>query len=313
MKKTTIVALAAVGIAAAFLTISSIRTPQKPETREIAAPDLFPFLRSLDGTRPDGELQVADGEALVVNAELVRLFDYYLSGIGEKPLDAIRQEIERALDVRLKPRAAAQAKDVLARYLNYKQALVDVEKNPSVTGASPDALRARLAAMQQTRARFFSPAEAEAMFAMEDTQHLDAVARLEVSQDQSLSPEQKAEKLVALDAALPQVLREARDAPLQVVRLEETVSKLRSQGASDDEIYRMRAAALSPEAASRLAEVDREDMQWKARINAYLAQRNQLLAATAQQRSEDREAALLQLRQAYFAEDEQKRLAAYEQ
>jgi len=312
MKKTTIVGLAAVGIAAAFLTISSLHTAEKTEAQAPSTPDLFPFLRSLEGTRPDGALQVAEGEALVVNAELVRLFDYYLSGIGEKPLDAIRREIERALDERLKPLAAAQAKDVLSRYLNYKQALVEVEKNPSVTGASIDAMRARLAAMQQTRARFFSPAESQAMFGMEDAQHLDAVARLEISQDASLSPAQKAEKLAALDAALPQPLREAHDAPLQIVRLEETVSRLRSQGASDDDIYRMRAAALSPEAASRLAEVDREDAQWKARINAYLDQRNQLLATTAQQRSEDRETALQQLRQAHFAEEEQKRLTAYE-
>jgi len=312
MKKTTIAVLAAAGIAAAFLTLSSIRTPEKSETRAPSAPDLFPFLRSLEGTRPDGALQVAEGEALLVDAELVRLFDYYLSGIGEKPLDAIRREIERALDERLKPLAAAQAKDVLSRYLDYKQALVEVEKNPSVTGAGIDAMRARLAAMQQTRARFFSPAESEAMFGMDDAPHLDALARLEIGQDASISPAQKAERLAALDAALPQALREARDAPLHLVRLEESVSKLRHQGASDDDIYRMRAAALSPEAAARLADVDREEEQWKARIRAYLAERTRLLAMAAPQGSEEREAALQHLRQMHFAEDEQKRLPAYE-
>lgn len=312
MKKITIVGLAAAGIAAAFLTVSAMRTPEIAEVREPDTAGLFPFLRSLEGTRPDGELAVAEGEALVVNAELVRLFDYYLSGVGEKPVDAIRREIERVLDERLKARAASEAKDVLSRYLAYKQALVDVEKNPAATGGSTEAMRARLAAMQQTRTRFFSAAEAEAMFGMEDAQHLDAVARLEIGQDPSLSPAQKAEKLAALDAALPPPLRDARDAPLQIVRLEETVSKLRNQGASDDDIYRMRAAALSPEAAARLADVDREDVQWKARINAYLAERARLLAATAPQRSEDREAALQQLRQVHFAEEEQKRLPAYE-
>jgi lipase chaperone LimK len=312
MKKITIVGLAAAVIAAAFLTNSLMRAPEKTDARAPASSDLFPFLRSLDGTRPDGNLQIAEGEALVINAELVRLFDYYLSGVGEKPVDAIRREIERVLDERLKPRAASEAKDVLSRYLAYKQALVEVEKNPAATGNGIDAMRARLLAMQQTRARFFSAAESEAMFGMEDAQNLDAVARLEISQDQSLSPAQKAEKLAALDAALPPALRDARDAPLQVVRLEESVSKLRSQGASDDDVYRVRAAALSPEAASRLADVDREDAQWKARINSYLAERNRLLASSAQQRSEDREAALQQLRQARFAEEEQRRLPAYE-
>ncbi|MGH7463191.1 MAG: lipase secretion chaperone, partial [Longimicrobiales bacterium] len=36
--------------------------------------------------------------------------------------------------------------------------------------------------------------------------------------------------------------------------VEELVQAMRTQGASEDEIYRMRAAAWSPEAAARLAE-----------------------------------------------------------
>lgn len=312
MRKTIVVGFAAAGVAAAFFTLSAMRTEQQAPHASSAAPDLFPFIRSLEGTRPDGKLQTTDGEALVVDAELVRLFDYYLSGIGEKPLDDIRREIERVLDAKLKPRAAAEAKEVLGRYLAYKHALVDVEKDPAVTGGTVDAIRGRLAAMQKARARFFSPEESAAMFGMEDAQHLDAVARLEISQDTALSQQQKAERLAALDAALPEPLREARDAPLQIIRLEETVSRLRSQGATDDDVYRMRAAALSPEAAARLADVDREEASWKARIDAYLADRNRVLSMTAQQRSEDREAALQQLRQAHFSADEQKRLPAYE-
>ncbi|RJG15611.1 lipase secretion chaperone [Massilia cavernae] len=34
-------------------------------------------------------------------------------------------------------------------------------------------------------------------------------------------------------------------------------------GASHDEIYRMRAAALNPEAAERLARLDRQQEEWK--------------------------------------------------
>lgn len=312
MKKITIVGFAAAGVAAAFFTVASMQARQEAAAPDPAAPDLFPFIRSLEGTRPDGDLQTAAGEALVVNAELVRLFDYYLSGVGEQPLDAIRREIERALDERLQPRAATEAKEVLARYLAYKQALVEVEKNPAIAGSAIDAMRGRLAAMQQTRARFFSAAESEAMFGMEDAQHQDAVARLEIGQDPSLNQAQKAEKLAALDAALPAVLREARDAPLQIIRMEEAAGKLRSQGASDDDIYRLRAAALSPEAAARMAEVDREDTLWKARIGAYLGERTRLLVATTTQAPAEREAALQQLRQAHFGEDEQKRLPAYE-
>ncbi|MFD2270070.1 hypothetical protein ACFS07_00330 [Undibacterium arcticum] len=46
--------------------------------------NLFPFVRSMDGTRPDGDLRLAAGDALVVDARLRRMFDYYLSAVGEK-------------------------------------------------------------------------------------------------------------------------------------------------------------------------------------------------------------------------------------
>lgn len=287
---------------------------QQPEVRADAPPDanLFPFVRSLDGTRPDGSIRVEEGEALVADAGIVRLFDYYLSTVGEKPLEAIRAEIERDLDARLKPRAAAEAKDLLRRYLDYKRALVKVDENPKIAGGSVEAVRARLAAVQQMRAQFFSATETHGMFGEEDMLALDAVARLEIGQDRSLDEAQKAEKLAALDAALPAPLREERDAPLAIIRLEEAANRLRSQGASEDDVYRMRAGTLTPEAAARMAEVDREEAAWKARIGAYLSERTRLLGATEHHPPSEREDALQRLRQAHFSADEQKRLAAYE-
>lgn len=312
MKKVFITGIAAAGIAAAFFGGKLLQPEQSAPTAKSSEPELFSFVRSFEGTQPDGNIQVESGDVLVVSAELVRLFDYYLSAVGEKPLEAIRMEIERELDQRLKPHAAVEAKTLLASYLNYKKALVEVEKNPRIAGGSLEAIRARLLALQETRARFFSAADIQAMFAMEDMRNLDAVARLEISQDKTLSAAQKAEKLAALDAALPAPLREEREAPMQIVRLEESANKLRSQGASEDEIYRMRATAISPEAAARMAEVDRDESVWKSRINSYLTERTRLLGATANYPPVDREMALQQLRQTHFNADEQKRLAAYE-
>ena len=82
-------------------------SPQKPD------PDLFAFVRSMDGTRPDGNVTVAAGDALVVDAELGHLFDYYLAGLGEKDLLAIRTEIERELDRRLRRRRLPGTRRVL--------------------------------------------------------------------------------------------------------------------------------------------------------------------------------------------------------
>lgn len=297
-----VVWMGAAALAAAFSIPMLMRHEPDAAALKSADQNYFSFVRSLDGTRPDGNVKTTGDDALVVDASLVQLFDYYLATVGEKPLDVIRQQIEKELDQRLKPGAAAQAKNLLGRYIDYKTALVEVEKNPQATGNSLAAIRARMEAMHQTRARFFSDAESNALFGLDDARDADAVARMEIMQDKSLNDAQKKEKLAALDAALPQQLREARELPLQIVKLQEQAEQMRAKGASDDDIYRMRATALSPEAAARMADVDREETRWKQRIASYLSARASLSDA----------AAIAELRNRMFDAQEQLRLPAYE-
>ncbi|HYD93798.1 MAG TPA: lipase secretion chaperone [Noviherbaspirillum sp.] len=314
-KRGLLIGAAALGAAVAWFGLQWLQPEHPPQTPPQAAPDLFPFVRSLQGTVPDGRIDSTLAAEQVASAELVRLFDYYLSAVGETPVDAIRAEIERELGQRLKPEAAAEARRLLARYIDYKRALVEVEKSAQANaqaGGSAQAVRARFAQMQEARRHHFSEREMQAMFADSDATDLDAIARLEVMQDADLTEEQKRERLAQLDAALPAPLREAREAPLRVVRLEEAAQKMRAQGASEDDIYRMRAAALSPEAAARMAQVDREEQEWAGRIAAYLAERKRLLAAAGPLAAEERDGMLAQLRQARFSPEEQRRLPAYE-
>ena len=266
--------------------------------------DPFAFVRSMEGTTPDGDVkQSADG-MLVVDAELGHLFDYYLAGLGEKDLAAIRSEIERELERRLKPGPAAQAKRLLASYLDYKRALVDLELQLKDGGGLAQSARARLEATQKLRARFFSSTEIAGLFSFSDAYDLDALARIDISLDAKLTDAQRSEKLAALDKKMSPAMREEREAPTRVIRTEESVQKMRAQGASDDEVYRVRAAAFSPEGASRLAQLDREESDWKQRIAAYQAERASLQPGA--------EALQQQLRRKYFSEEEQRRLGAYE-
>ncbi|HJV83783.1 lipase secretion chaperone [Noviherbaspirillum sp.] len=305
------------GVAAALAAaICYAAWPTQPEPRVALKPrgdgNLFSFVRSMDGTRPDGNVTTSSDDQLVVDAELPRMFDYYLAAVGEKSLDQIRAEIERQLDQRLKPNAAAQAKRLLAAYLDYKRDLVTVEKNlqAGATGNGIEAIKARLDAIRQSRLQFFSPAEVQAMFGLEDAYDRYNVERYEIAQDKALTDAQKEEKLAALDAAMPPELRKDQEAPLAVVKLEESVQKMRTSGASDDEVYRMRAATLNPEAAARLSELDRDEAAWKSRIADYLAQRSSLLNAS--MADADRQAAIQQLRNSRFDPQEQMRLPAYE-
>jgi len=223
-------------------------TPAPPPMRE---PDSarFAFVPSMEGTRPDGDIKTQAADQLVVDAELGHLFDYYLAGLGEKDLDAIRTEIGRELDRRLKPGPARQAKQLLSSYLAYKQALAGIESTLAPSGDVARSARARLAAMRALRSAYFTPQQSAGLFGATDIADDDAVARLEVDVDKTLSAEQKQAKVAELDRRMPPALREEREAPAKIIRLEESVARLRAGGAGDNEVYSVRAAAFSPEAA----------------------------------------------------------------
>ncbi len=301
----TMLKLGAGALALGLLVASMARRDQPvPSAPPAAASDPFAFVRSMEGTRPDGDLKLAPDGELVVDAELGHLFDYYLAGLGEKDLNAIKAEIERELDRRLKPGPAAQAKRLLASYLAYKHALVGLEQSLKPDGDMAKSTRARMAAVQKLRQSFFTPAEAAGLFGFSDAYDLDALARIEISQDPKLTVAQRADKLAALDKNLSPAMREEREAPSRVLKTEETVQKMRANGATDDEIYRLRAAAFSTEGANRLAVLDQEEADLQRRLKAWGAERAGLPPGNEQ--------AAQQLRNKYFNADEQRRLAAYE-
>jgi len=301
---TTMMKMGAGAVAAGLLYAAFAPSAPPPAAQAAPAADPFAFVRSMEGTRPDGDVRADPDGELVVDAELGHLFDYYLAGMGEKDLQAIRAEIERELDRRLKPGPAAKAKRLLASYLDYKRALVGLETGMKEGMDMASAARARLQGMQKLRLQFFTAKEITGLFGFSDAYDSDALARIEISQDPKLSVAQRTAKLAELDKKLSPAMREEREAPTRVLRTEETVQQLRAKGATDDEVYRLRAAAFTPEGASRLAELDRDEAEWKRRIQVYLGERRQL--------APDALAQVQQLRDKYFTADEQRRLPAYE-
>lgn len=298
---TTLIAAGALAALALYWSLAPGEAPAPPPQKE--DPDLFAFVRSMEGTRPDGNL-VAAGETLVVDAELGHLFDYYLAGLGEKPLAAIRSQIELELERRLAPAPAREAKRLLGAYLAYKQALAGIEQALPPSSDALQAAQARLQAMRALRPSYFTAQESAGLFGLDDARDDDAVARMAVLADGALGEEERRRKLAALNAALSPAQRLERDAPLQVSALDEAVRALRAQGGGDNEVYRLRAATFTPEAAARLAELDREESHWQQRIIAWRAQKAVLGAGDA--------ASLQQLTNTLFSPDEQRRLGAYE-
>jgi lipase chaperone LimK len=302
--------IAAMGLLA--IGLQGLPVPATPVAAPAPAPasDARPLAAtSLAGTTPDGVATAAADESLVLDPALIRLFDYWLTTVGERPPSAIRSDVERDLDGRLGPRAARQAKDLFARYVEFKTAL-KAQRPARPAGRSVDMLREGLRTMLALRATYFTDAESQALFGPQDAEASAALARMAIEQDPALDAQQRRERLAALDARLPASVRAEREAPLAIVHLEEAAQRIRAQGGSEDDVYRMRATATSPAAANRLADFDRDEAAWKARIATYQAQRGATLAAPGS--DADRQAALSALRNRLFTPEEQRRLAAYE-
>lgn len=313
----------ALSVAAVWLVVSGPEPAEPSHLPQVPGTGLS--ARSLEGTVPDGlaGLQAGALNALptgcreagcgtLAYGELKRLFDYYLSTVGEQSIAAITAEIQQVLTRNLSAGQLPQALRLLDRYIAFRQDILRLEQGFAAKPSADRTLRARFQAMLEIRARHFSAEEAQAMLGLEDAQDLDALARLDVANDATLGAAERQSRLQAIDQQMPKALREERDAPRSVIQLEERVAALRGQGAGDDEIFRTRAKALDTAAASRLAAVDQEERAWRSRMDAYLAERVRLLARLDNAPESEKTTALAALQTENFSELERKRLAAYE-
>lgn len=292
----------------------------KPSSLENRQPAL-----SLAGTAPDGLMALQAGAlnplpgqcreagcSTLAYGDLKRLFDYYLSTVGEQTIPEITRQIQQVLAENLRPAQLPQAQRLLDRYIAFKAALLRLEQDYAKKPEAERSLRARFLAMQSLRDNYFSSEETQAMFGLEDANDMDALARLEIANDATLSASDKRSRLATLDQQMPRMLREDREAPRAVIRLEAQIAALRAQGAGDDEVFRARAKTLDTAAAGRLAELDQEERQWRQRIDSYLSDRARTLQRLTDAPDSEKQAALADLQQARFNELERKRLAAYE-
>lgn len=266
--------------------------------------NLFPFLKPQAGTPTQRTNSSAGTNALIINADLRRLFDRYLTAAIGKPIGVARvqveHELEHELKQRLRPDDLQQASHLLRRYLDYRNALDEHAQIATVGEGVDEAVHLRLADIQRERARFFSTGEIQGLFSSDEAEEVDILVRMELGRNKSLRDAQKQEKLLALTV------------PTELATTEKSVHDMRANGASEEAIHSARAAALSVEAADRLAQLDRAEAAWSARVGAYLAERGGLRDSSGSVVATDQSQIVQQLRDSRFTVEEQQRLTAYE-
>ncbi|MGH8353838.1 MAG: lipase secretion chaperone [Pseudomonas sp.] len=290
-------------------------TNQAVQAKALAAlPRLPPLPRSLQGSSPDVRLQTDASGDLLIEADILHLFEFYLSALLEEPLETSLTRISLALAEQLQGPALAQARDLLKRYLDYKIALADLDRMPVLADASGnyslEAIAQRQQRLQALRQAHFSAAENTAFFQEENAYDGYMAQYLAIAQAKDLDASQRQQELAQLERQLPEPMRQARAQATQQSQLYETTEELKQHGASAEELFQTRAQTLGAEAATALAELDKRQADWDRRLASYQQERAAIRQSGLS--AQDQQAALASLIEQRFAASERLQVQAME-
>ncbi|MGH8032753.1 MAG: lipase secretion chaperone [Luteimonas sp.] len=272
---------------------AAVRSSAPPATQGIPRSNALPA--SLRGTTPDGGVRFDANGQLVTDAELRRLFDWYLAALGEQDIGTIHTRLQRDLALRMTPARAAAVLAWFDRYAAYLRA--------STRLADISDLRARLDAVHALRVRLLGRDAADGFFGEEETEARRVLALKQMHAD----PAQRAVLQQSLDAASPGYAQARHDAALRV-QISALDTQFARDGASATERHAERSALLGAAAAERFETLDRQRAQWNDRAQTYARQR-----AALQRRSNLTDAQRVALSRqllASFTPAEQRRIAA---
>ena len=234
-----------------------------PVDRPLAKPGPLPA--SLRGASHGVALR-SDAEGnLLVQDDILRLFEFYLAAIEEESIEALLQRIQWELASQLQDPARQQANDLLRRYLDYRLALMAL---PQPTTLDSDTLAAHLQQVDALRQQHFSSVEQTALFAAERAEDAHLLATLQNNE----SPGSAAEpgEMLSVEQRL-QRQQASRDAEVF-----EQIEQLRASGASAGQIYAVREQQLGSEAATALAQLDEQQALWQQRLQVFAAERQRI-------------------------------------
>ncbi|MGP5553424.1 lipase secretion chaperone [Psychrobacter celer] len=274
--------------------------------------------RSLKGTQVDGEIIIDENKQLVVTEGLRRLFDYFLSAIGEEDEAVIFARVERYIRHHTPEPAASQAVAIFGNYVAYLKALPDIEKrygNLQLQASKSGELDLNAIAQQKQevaslRQQYFDKTTIEAFFGAEDNYDDYSMEMVRINQNEQMSEAQKQTARQDYVSRLPDGAIKTNI--LQQANLNELMARteqMKAAGASPEALYNMRRELVGAPAAERLAQVDQEDANFDQRFTQYETQKQRLLNQSANPAAAQSQ--IEQLEQQLFDDAERKRLSGY--
>lgn len=223
------------------------------------------------GTVADGDITLGFAGQLKPDLALRRLFDYYLALIGETDLPGLRKLLHR--DLLNRQMAESVVVDVMRtfdRYVGYLQAATTLADQPGLT------LQNQLPQLEALRQQMLGRDLAMGFYGEEQAQQEQLLRRLAVEADHSLSPAERARRLLAMDAATPAAEKEARAQATIGQLVQQQTTLFDETHANSATRHAERAQVWGDAAADRLGQLDQQRAQWQSRLDTYAAQRDSI-------------------------------------
>lgn len=233
---------------------------------------------SLAGIDVPNGLRTDDQGNLVISMEIRNVFEFFMAGSSEEPLDAVAGRIREFISHKLPPKAAEEANRIFDNYMAYKRELEEhrefsvVPSQEALANLSEaDRLAMVANALQfrkDARRKYMRPEVVDAFFGDEEAYDEYSLQLIELNRNTGLSQEEKDARLEELEEHLPAHMKEWRRKEKMRKRIESEILELSKQPGNEEEIHRLRTEAYGPEAAERMAKRDKEQ-EWSRRLKQY--------------------------------------------
>lgn len=221
-----------------------------------------PVVQTRFTVTPDG--------ALVINDDTRTVLDMLAGSLPERPDASTMRELEKLARAGLPERAATEISSLLANYLAYKAAEVDLLKQQRADASlSPTDALQQLAAL---RRRHFDAATANVLFTGDEARMRYDIGAAAINADGRITEIAKQEKKAALRELIAQqsgMQLEGESIDDELLRLHRHVVALRLKGRTEIEVMQVREQVLGADAAANLNEMERYQVEWERRSKEF--------------------------------------------
>ena len=216
--------------------------------------------RSLQGTQIDGEIIIDENKQLVVTEGLRRLFDYFLSALGEEDEAVIYARVESYIRHHTPEPAASQAVTIFDQYITYLKAIPEIEQrygNLQLQAAKSGELDLNVIAQQKQdvaklRQQYFTKETITAFFGAEEEYDDYSMEMVRINQNQQLTDVQKEAARQNYISRMPDnALKAGITQQANLNELMNRTKQMQAKGATAQELYNMRRDLVGAPAAAR--------------------------------------------------------------